>query len=144
MPIRNLGPCKCCQTRYATGFRIVEIGGYFAGSNGGIGMFVEHEQDGEIVYRVEFSDGSSEDFSYGVGGAVAYYAEPSRTTLSGIFEYDGTRYEWSMYWGWGTYGYASIYKPVAECDEWFGAATHWNGTELYGDSFSDIFWSFQQ
>lgn len=141
MPEYKLGPCACCQARYATGFRIVEIGGYFSGSSAGIGMFVEHEQDGEIVYRVEFSDGSSEKFSTSTS-EIAYYTEPSRTTLVGTFEYDGESYEWSMYWGWGTYGAASIYKPVSECDEWFGAATHWNGTTLLGDSFSDIFWSF--
>ncbi len=153
MPTRNLGPCACCRTRYATGFRIVEIGGYFAGSNGGIGMFVEHEQDGEIVYRVEFSDGSSEDFSYAVGGAVAYYTEPSATTLSGTFEYDGGRYDWSLNWSWGTYGSATIYKPVAECREWFAGGVRWDGTHmppdkhwvdgvLVGGFFSDIFWSF--
>lgn len=142
MPIRNLGPCACCQARYATGFRIVEIGGYFAGSSAGIGMFVEHEQSGDIVFQVEFSDGSTELRTFAVFGTVAYLADPSRTTLSGTFEYDGESYEWSMYWSWGTYGSTTIYKPVADCDEWFSSARHWNGETLLGDSFSDIFWSF--
>ena len=142
MPIRNLGPCACCRARYATGFRIVEIGGYFAGSSAGIGMHVEYEPLGDVVFRVEFSDGTFETQAFVASSCVSNSTEPSRTTLSGTFEYDGERYEWSMYWGWGTYGSASIYKPVADCDEWFAAGRHWNGETLIGDSFSDIFWSF--
>ena len=142
MPIRNLGPCACCQTRYAVGFRIMEIGGYLSGSSAGIGMFVEHEQSGDIVFRVEFSDGSFETYSNSVSGSVAYLTEPSWTTLSGTFNYNGTSYNWSMYWGWGTYGSASIYKPVDECNEWFSSATHWDGTTIFGDTFSNILWRF--
>lgn len=153
MPIRNLGPCACCQTRYVIGFRIVEIGGYFSGSSAGIGMFVEHEQEGDIVYRVEFSDGTYETYTYTVNGNVAYLTEPSITTLSGTFEYNGGRYDWSLIWGWGTYGYASIYKTVAECNEWFTGGVHWDGTHitsekhwvdgvLVGGFFSDILWRF--
>lgn len=153
MPIRNLGPCACCRTRYATGFRIVEIGGHFAGSNGGIGMFVEFEPLGEIVFKVEFSDGTYETLAFIASSCVSNHTGPSYTSLSGTFEYGGTRYDWKLEWGWGTYGYATIYKPVAECREWFTGGVRWDGTSLPSDRhwvdgvlvggfFSDIFWSF--
>lgn len=144
MPTRNLGPCACCQTRYATGFRIMEIGGHFAGTNGGIGMFVEYEPLGDIVFRVEFSDGTYEDKAFTASSCVSNATEPSSTTLSGSFDWDGTSYPWSLTWGWGVYPGTSIYRPVGECNQWFAYGTRADGYQMPNSSFSAVFWTFER
>lgn len=144
MPTRNLGPCACCKTRYAIGFRVVEIGGYFSGLAGPIGMRVEWEQDGEVVFRVEFSDGTFEDRAFISGSVVGNETAPSSTTLSGTFDWEGTDYPWSLTWGWGVYPGTSIYRPVAECNQWFAYGTRADGYQMPDSAFSNVLWTFER
>lgn len=147
MPIRNLGPCLCCD--YPIGYKIKSIGGHFAGTKMDTGWHVEYEPLGDLVYDIVFKSGRTIEHRFIASSTVSNYTEPYYTNLTGTIEYQGSVYSWGYQFFWDGISGNSIYWTVDVAVSSLGSrnclsAIKPSGGSSHTYSFDYVLWSFER